>query len=95
MPRDPDRIDPIIAALTALWKEDSDQRLGQLIVNIAREGTNSSISDPFYVEDDVMIFGIEGLQEKEPKPDPLSELIDAAQGVLTSGRAVLKALMDR
>lgn len=36
MPREPARIDRIAEKLVALWKQSPDQRLGQLVVNVAR-----------------------------------------------------------
>lgn len=50
--RDPERIDAILAAVGDLWRVFPDWRLGQLIVNV-------TCSDPFYVEDDVLMAGIE------------------------------------
>lgn len=35
-PRDPQRISQILALLEARWKDVPDQRLGQVIVNLAR-----------------------------------------------------------
>jgi hypothetical protein len=52
--RDPDRIDPMLAGLGALWKRYPDMRLGQLVVNLARDDAAT-----FYVEDDVMAEQIE------------------------------------
>lgn len=47
--RDPNRIDTIIEAVKAEWKQEPDWRLGQLIVNISRA---ASYEDPFFMEDD-------------------------------------------
>lgn len=48
--RDPARINRIIEKLRAYWHAHPDQRLGQLIVNLATR----SHQKPFYVEDDVI-----------------------------------------
>jgi hypothetical protein len=53
-PRDPARIEPMIAQLRALWLSKPDWRLGQIIVN-------ASTADPFYVEDDEMRDGLADL----------------------------------
>lgn len=50
-PRDPARIDIIIAALRAYWLANPDLRLGQIVVNAA-DGC-----DPFGVEDDALMAG--------------------------------------
>jgi hypothetical protein len=47
--RDPNRIERIIVKLAGLWKEHPDQRLGQLIWNVANSRGSVSV---FYVEDD-------------------------------------------
>ncbi len=50
--RDPKRIEPTIAALRAAWERSPDLRLGQIVVNAAR---NAELPrDLFYVEDDAM-----------------------------------------
>src|SRR5262245_60411451 len=43
--RDANRIPPILDALRLLWIENSDLRLGQLLINLAKT------SDLFYLED--------------------------------------------
>lgn len=50
--RDPKRIEPMLANLRILWERWPDQRLGQLIANIARPV--SRVGDVFNVEDDEM-----------------------------------------
>lgn len=49
--RDPKRIDRICDELRYVWKNVPDWRLGQLIANLTRM---TSVSDPFFVEDDKM-----------------------------------------
>ena len=48
-PRDPARIDIVLAALRAYWTANPDLRLGQIVVNAASGG------DPFSVEDEVLM----------------------------------------
>lgn len=48
-PRDPARIDIVLAALRAYWLANPDLRLGQIVVNAASGG------DPFSVEDEVLM----------------------------------------
>lgn len=62
--RDPARIERIIGLLRRAWKESPDQRLGQLLVNVA-EGESV-----WHVEDDVTERGLRewlGLPD-EPVP---------------------------
>lgn len=47
--RDPARIDRIVALLAADWKNNPDQRLGQLIVNVLGVSGETRL---FYCEDD-------------------------------------------
>ncbi len=51
--RDPKRIDNVLAGLKRAWKIDPDMRLGQLVVNLSRT------HDPFYVEDNDMLWAIQ------------------------------------
>lgn len=46
MPRNPDRIDRINAKLLFIWKLNPDMRLGQLIVNVARQVIGSVPAEP-------------------------------------------------
>lgn len=51
--RDPARIQEFCNELANLWETNCpDWRFGQLVENVLRA---NNISDPFYVEDDVMI----------------------------------------
>lgn len=62
MPRNPNRIDPILRELGRLWKMLPDMRLGQLVYNIAGR-------DPFHIEDvDLVIQGFVKFGHGE-KPD--------------------------
>jgi len=51
--RDPARIDRILKLLEQRWKEQPDQRLGQLVVNFLRHADDDTVQ-VFYVEDDAM-----------------------------------------
>ena len=53
MPRDPARIKRMIKKLEAAWLKRPDQRLGQLVSNLAIS-VNWGGDDTFYVEDDLM-----------------------------------------
>jgi len=45
MPRDEKRIEPFLAEVEKLWKQNPDWRFGQLFVNVLGR-------DPFYIEDE-------------------------------------------
>ena len=51
--RDPKRIKRILAALRAVWEENPDLRLGQLICNAVREDML------YYIEDDTLVKALE------------------------------------
>lgn len=51
--RDPGRIKGILAALRAVWEENPDMRLGQLICNAVREDML------YYIEDDTLVKALE------------------------------------
>lgn len=60
--RDPERIDRMIGKLRALWKDNPDQRLGQLVVNLYRQPVTSPTPYDcllFNVEDDDMEIEID------------------------------------
>ena len=62
--RDPERIDRMLEKIRTLWKRNPDLRLGQLIVNAANDGGNTTI--PYYAEDDTVERGVdEGLRRLE------------------------------
>ena len=52
--RDLKRIDAVLRVVARAWKKNPDMRLGQLIAN-------ASGSDPFYIEDDLMVARIQEL----------------------------------
>lgn len=47
--RDPNRIDRMSGKLRRYWHAHPDLRLGQIVVNM-----NKTLSDPFFVEDEVL-----------------------------------------
>ena len=49
-PRDPERIDAILAAIGEIWRAHPDMRLGQLLVNLLDPEWNKL----FNIEDDVL-----------------------------------------
>lgn len=62
--RDPGRIKGTLAALRAVWEENPDMRLGQLICNAVREDML------YYIEDDTLVKALEkyycvDIKEKE------------------------------
>lgn len=50
--RDPDRIDEVLAALEAYWKQNPDLRIGQIIENAAQE---SQFDDAYHMEDNTVV----------------------------------------
>ena len=53
MPRDPDRIPLVLAALERYWTKHPDLRLGQIVSNV------SGKYDPFYLEDANLLTALE------------------------------------
>ena len=51
--RDPRRIKKVLAALRAVWEDNPDMRLGQLICNAVREDML------YYIEDDTLVKALE------------------------------------
>ena len=52
------RIDPILVALRELWLRQPDQRLGQLLVNLANPA--NPCPEVFHLDDDTLLSRIEG-----------------------------------
>jgi uncharacterized protein YihD (DUF1040 family) len=48
-----ERIDETVELLRAVWHDNPDMRLGQLLCNVVRD-KGAGGHDPFYVEDDEM-----------------------------------------
>lgn len=44
-PRDPERIDRILTKLAQVWKQHSDQRLGQLVSNLSHRASLFNYED--------------------------------------------------
>lgn len=61
--RDPNRIEPIITEIENFWKENPDLRLGQIIANCLRAYDGRLNCDPFYIEDDQLLKGLNNLRE--------------------------------
>jgi hypothetical protein len=59
---DPNRIDPILAALRRVWERHPELRLGQIVVNAASLGATPD-APVFYVNDEKMVVGLEKLAE--------------------------------
>lgn len=60
--RDPNRIDVILKEIEEVWKKNPDLRLGQLIEII--QFKSRSKADVFYIEDDVLLKGIQSLKNE-------------------------------
>lgn len=60
--RDPNRIEPIITEIENFWKENPDLRLGQIIANCLRAYDGRLNCDPFYIEDDQLLKGLNNLR---------------------------------
>jgi hypothetical protein len=57
------RIDAVLLALSTAWRANPDLRLGQLVVNAAGD------ADPFYVEDDELLAGLDTVADGLGYPD--------------------------
>lgn len=68
-PRDPNRIEPLLALLREVWVQCPDLRLAQIIVNVIRPA--SPAPQIFFTEDDVIE---RGLREMLTRLTPESEL---------------------
>lgn len=60
--RSPDRSDPILAGLRELWLRHPDQRLAQLVVNLANPANPAP--EIFYMEDEALLARIEAALAK-------------------------------
>jgi len=71
--RDPNRIDNMLLTLALVWRENPDLRLGQLIVRASKAAARKPSEagfysqDSFYVEDDVILKGLEQLLSPVPE----------------------------
>lgn len=59
--RDPARINRIVEKLRAFWLAHPDFRLTQLIDSAAHTGSDKSVSDVYFVEDDATERGLDKL----------------------------------
>lgn len=55
--RDPKRIPEVLEALRAYWESEPDMRLGQILGNVSSHMRTTS--DPYYMEDDVFLKGLD------------------------------------
>jgi len=58
------RIDPILAAVRELWLRHPDQRLAQLVVNLANPV--NACPEVFHLDDDALLERIEAALAKRP-----------------------------
>lgn len=58
--RDPDRIDKVLESLSEIWKNNSQLRLMQLLLNCY----NSLDKDPYYSEDEELIEKLNSIYRK-------------------------------
>lgn len=73
--RDPKRIARVLEILEGYWQAFPDQRLGQMILNAA----DFVGIDLFYVEDDVLIRGLEGAYFRKLRPVEQDERVQHQQ----------------
>jgi len=59
--RDPNRIKNVIDKLEEFWIKNPEWRLGQIIANCVRAHDDRLNCDPFYIEDEDLIDGLEKL----------------------------------
>ena len=59
--RDPKRIKPIMKKFEEYWTKNPDLRLGQIIANCVRAYDGRLNCDPFYLEDEDLVAGLEKL----------------------------------
>ncbi len=50
--RDPERILPVLHEISVFWREHPHLRLGQILQMAAKD------SDPFYMEEDTLVFAL-------------------------------------
>jgi uncharacterized protein YihD (DUF1040 family) len=64
--RDPNRIDPILEAIRAIWKQYPDFRLTQLLSNAAISSKLWSDNDLYHLEDEKLLQALKKFAEKFP-----------------------------
>lgn len=57
--RNPQRIDRLLNVVKRLWQQQPDLRLCQLISNAVGMATQKAMPDYFYIEDEVLLKGLE------------------------------------
>ena len=78
--RDPGRIKGILAALRAVWEENPDMRLGQLICNAVREDML------YYIEDDTLVKALEKYYCVDTKEKEEWSLVDELDEIGKEGK---------
>ena len=78
--RDPGRIKGILAALRAVWEENPDMRLGQLICNAVREDML------YYIEDDTLVKALEKYYCVDTKEKEEWSLVDELDKIGKEGK---------
>lgn len=78
--RDPGRIKRILAALRAVWEENPDMRLGQLICNAVREDML------YYIEDDTLVKALEKYYCVDIKKNEEWSLVDELDEIGKGGK---------
>lgn len=59
--RDPKRIKIVLNKIEKYWTKNPDMRLGQIIANCLRAFDGRLNCDPFFIEDDDLLKGLENL----------------------------------
>ena len=78
--RDPGRIKGILAALRAVWEENPDMRLGQLICNAVREDML------YYIEDETLVKALEKYYCVDIKENKEWSLVDELDEIGKEGK---------
>ena len=68
--RDPKRIDEVLEELKTYWDNNPDLRLGQIICNVGRA---YNMEDPFYLEDDKLIYVLKAYNDVQIVRDKYAE----------------------
>jgi uncharacterized protein YihD (DUF1040 family) len=69
--RPPTRIDPILARLRELWQRHPDQRLAQLLVNLANPA--NPCPEVFHLEDETFLARIDAALAKSLQTETLEQ----------------------
>ena len=68
--RDSKRIDEVLKELKTYWNNNPDLRLGQILCNVGRA---YNMEDPFYLEDDKLIYVLKAYNDVEIVRDKYAE----------------------